>query len=372
MSGLLRAAYQDRLAAGAITADPGQLAAVDALSRLEVELVGARRGGLLSFEGAPKGVYLWGPVGRGKSMLMDIFFAAAPTTPKRRVHFTAFMAEVHALVNLWRTGDGADRRARFGLGPLLPAGGDDPIAPVARLLRRQARLLCFDELEVVDIADAMILGRLFEALFQRGVTLVATSNRPPDELYLDGLNRQLFLPFIAMLEERMEIVPVGGARDHRLERLRSAGTWFSPIDPDNQAAFDALWADMLGGEAEAGASLEVLGRRQFWPRAHGRFLRAHFASLCSQALGPADYLAIAERFGTVFLEAVPRLSPDRRDGAKRLAILIDSLYEARARLVVLAEAEPGAIYPAGEQAFEFQRAASRLEEMRSASWLEAA
>ncbi len=372
MPGLLRAASDQRLAAGAIQPDPGQNLAVAALSRLEVELAGARRGGLISWQGPPKGVYLWGPVGRGKSMLMDIFFAAAPMAAKRRVHFHAFMSEVHALVAIWRGGDAAERRARFGLAHLRSSNGDDPIGPVARLLRRQARLLCFDELEVTDIADAMILGRLFEALFERGVTLVATSNRPPDELYLDGLNRQLFLPFIAMLEAKMEIVPVGGPRDHRLERLRSVGVWFSPIDPDNEAAFDALWRDMLGGEAETGVSLEVLGRKQYWPRAAGRLLRANFASLCGQALGPADYLAIAERFHTVFLEAVPRLAPERRDEAKRLAILVDTLYEAHARLVVLAETEPAAVYPAGDQSFEFQRTVSRLAEMRSQEWLTAA
>jgi len=242
---------------------------------------------------------------------------------------------------------------------------------VADVIAGEARLLCFDELQVTDIADAMILGRLFEALFARGVTLVSTRNRVPDDLYRDGLNRQLFLPFIAMLKARMEIVCVGGERDYRTERLRAAGTWFTPIDPDNERTFDELWLGLLGGEAETGATLHVLGRHEHWPRAAGGLLRAHFSSLCVHALGPEDFLAIAARFHTVFLEQAPRLGPDRRNEARRLATLVDTLYEARARLVVLAASDPDAIYPAGDQAFEFERTASRLKEMRSAEWVEA-
>jgi cell division protein ZapE len=316
--------------------------------------------------GKPRGVrgaFLWGAVGVGKSMLMNLFFEAAPVRRKRRVHFHVFMAEVHALAGAWRSGDAAARAAQFG-----KIRGDDPIAPIARLIARRARLLCFDELEVNDIADAMILGRLFEALFARGVTLVATSNRPPADLYLDGINRALFTPFIAMLEERMELVPMMGARDYRLDRLRAAGAWFSPIDEANEQAFDTLWAQMGGGDA-TGVTLEVLGRRQHWPRAGGRRLRAHFASLCLQALGPADYLAIAARFDTVFIERLPRMGPELRDGARRLAILVDALYEAHARIAVLAAAEPHELYPAGDLAFEFRRTASRLAEMRSQAWL---
>jgi len=361
--GALRAAYDERLAARAISPDPGQAAAVEALARLEADLAAKGRG-LFGKPRGQRGVYLWGPVGRGKSMLMDLFFDAAPVKAKRRVHFEMFMARVHRLVNLWRSGTAAEKRAEFG-----HARGDDPIAPVADLIAREASLLCFDELAVNDIADAMILGRLFEALFARGVTLVATSNRPPDDLYKDGVNRQLFMPFIAMLEARMEIVEVAGAHDWRLDRLRAARTWFSPDDSDNEAQFDALWRDMLGAAEEVGVTLEVLGRTQHWPRAVGGLLRAHFASLCVHALGPSDYLAIAERFHTVFIEAVPKLAPDQRDQARRLAILVDTLYEARARLVVLAAVEPAEIYPAGDQAFEFQRTASRLEEMRSQAWL---
>jgi len=310
-------------------------------------------------------------------MLMDLFFDSAPVAKKRRTHFHVFMAEVHAHIDAWRKGDAAARKARFGQsGPALglafgqARGGDDPIQPTAELIAEDARLLCFDELQVTDIADAMILGRLFEALFAQGVTLVATSNRPPDDLYKDGLNRQLFLPFIAMLKERLEVVAVRGPVDFRLDRLRGARTWLAPADPDNQREFDRLWTDMLDGAPEPGASLEVLGRRLHLPRASGGLLRASFASLCEHALGPQDYLAIADRFHTVFLEDVPRLTPARRDAAKRFNTLIDALYEAGAKLVALAAVEPEALYPEGDGSFEFERTVSRLQEMRSTDWLE--
>jgi len=365
MPGQFRAAYDRRLVSGAMRPDPAQAPAVDALERLEIDLADARPAGLFRKAEAARGVYLWGPVGRGKSALMDLFFETSPVEPKRRVHFHVFMAGVHGLVNAWRNGDMAARQAKFGTHK-----GDDPVAPTADLIARGARLLSFDEFQVTDIADAMILGRLFEQLFARGVTVTATSNRAPDELYKNGLNRQLFAPFIEMLKARMQVVEVAGARDYRLDRLRAAGTWFSPIDPDNEAGFDRLWGEMLGGDAEIGATLEVYGRLQHWPRAAGRLLRANFHSICGEALGPSDYLAIAERFDTVFLEALPRLRAEDRSAARRLAILIDTLYEAHARLVVLAAAEPAKLYPEGEGSFEFERAASRLEEMRSEAWLE--
>jgi cell division protein ZapE len=317
-----------------------------------------------SVQSRPKGVYLIGPVGRGKSMLMDLFYETVEEPKKRRTHFHVFMGEIHRLIDAWRKGDAAARRARFG-----QHKGDDPIPPVADVVAEQARLLCFDEFQVTDIADAMILGRLFEALFARGVTLVATSNRHPDQLYKDGINRQLFLPFIDLLKMRLEVVEVGGGHDYRLDRLRAAGTWFSPNDPDNARAFDRLWREMLGAEEETGAELEVLGRRITLPHASGGLVRASFASLCSVALGPNDYLALAQRFHTVFLEDVPKLTPSRREEARRFVILIDALYEAKARLIVLAEAQPAQLYPKGDGAFEFERTASRLEEMRSADWL---
>jgi cell division protein ZapE len=364
MSGPFRTAYETRLRDGVIHPDPAQAGAVAALERVEADLAEARPGGFFRKPEAVRGAYIWGPVGRGKSLLMDLFCETAPVEKKRRVHFHVFMAETHKLVNAWRKGDAATRHARFG-----QARGDDPIPPTADVIARDARLLAFDEFQVTDIADAMILGRLFEHLFDRGVTICATSNRPPDDLYKDGLNRQLFLPFIAMLKQRMQVVEVNGARDYRVDRLRAAKAWFSPTDPDNEASFDRLWDEMLGGDAEVGATLEVFGRKEHWPRAAGGLLRAHFQSLCGEALGPSDYLAIAARFHTLFIEAVPRLTPERRDAAKRFSTLIDTLYEAHARLVVLAAAEPSVLYPAGDGAFEFQRAASRLEQMRSVEWL---
>ena len=364
----LRTAYQDRLARGAIRPDAAQAAAVEALARLEGELNDLSEPLIpLPFfkrPEPPRGVYLYGPVGRGKSMVMDLFFETAPTERKRRVHFHAFMAEAHGLIDVWRKGDAGARRARFGRHK-----GDDPVPPVAEALAGGCRLLCFDEFQVTDIADAMILGRLFEALWSRGVVLVATSNRAPDELYRDGLNRQLFLPAIAELKRRLEVVRVAGPQDHRLGRLLSARTWLAPLDraPD----FDALWRDQTDSAEERTTTLEVLGRKVPFERTVGGLMRSDFARLCGSALGPQDYLAVARAFHTVFLEGVPRLGPERRNEARRLVTLIDALYEAKTRLVVLAEAEPETLYPAGDGAFEFERTVSRLQEMRSEAYLTA-
>ncbi|HEX2802054.1 MAG TPA: cell division protein ZapE, partial [Phenylobacterium sp.] len=273
MASALQAAYDARIAAGEIRPDAAQAEGLAALVRLEHDLAGqtsaGRLAGLFRKPEGRRGVYLWGPVGRGKSMLMDLFVEVVATGRKRRTHFHVFMGEVHRLIGEWRTGDAAARKARFG-----QHKGDDPIPPVADAVARDAQLLCFDEFQVTDIADAMILGRLFEALFARGVTLVATSNRNPDQLYKDGINRQLFLPFIDLLKQRLEIVGVAGHHDYRLDRLRAAGTWFSPADPDNRRSFEALWRDMLGGEEESGAVLEVLGRKINLPHASGGLVRA--------------------------------------------------------------------------------------------------
>jgi len=384
MASALQAAYDARVREGVIRPDPAQAAALQPLIRLETDLAEEEpEGGILAmlrrrhYE-TPRGVYLVGPVGRGKSMLMDLFYETSTAGKKRRTHFHVFMGEVHRLIDAWRKGDRNARKARFGQHPNSSFrsafgrswDGDDPIPPVADVIAAEARLLCFDEFQVTDIADAMILGRLFDALFGHGVVLVATSNRQPGDLYQNGINRQLLLPFIELLKTKAEVVTIAGPHDYRLDRLRAVGTWFSPVDTDHRRSFDALWREMLGPEAEDGETVAVLGRKIHFPRAAGGLLRATFESLCSVPLGPNDYVAIAARFHTVFLDELPRLTASRREEARRLVILIDALYEAKTHLIVLAEAEPTRLYPAGDGAFEFERTASRLQEMRSASWLE--
>ena len=365
MGSRIRAAYEKRLADGRLTPDPSQVPVVEALARLEIDL---RRKGPLGglFGGRPEltGVYLWGPPGRGKSILMDLFFACAPEPRKTRAHFHAFMARVHGLIRQWREGDAAARKAVFGQWK-----GDDPIRPVADLIASEARLLCFDELQVTDIADALILGRLFEALFDNRVVLAVTSNRAPDQLYLNGINRELFLPFIDLIEARCEVVSVAGARDWRRDRLMGDRVWFTPPDAAARAGFETLWSDLKGEQDECPARLSVLGREVVIARTDGGLARATFAELCERALGPQDYLAVAERFHTLFVEDVPVLGPANHQAARRFVTLVDALYEAGTRLVALAEAPPEALYRKGVGAFEFERTVSRLNEMGGAEWL---
>ena len=358
MTSRIRNAYDIRVEEGVLTPDPAQQQVIAALERLETDL--AKRG---LFGRAPevKGVYLWGPPGRGKSMLMDLFYSATPEPRKTRAHFHAFMARVHDLVRQWRDGDAKARKAVFGT-----HRGDDPIPPVAKLIASEARLLCFDELQVTDIADAMILGRLFEALFEEKVVLAVTSNRAPGDLYKNGINRQLFTPFIDIIRERCEVVESTGARDWRLDRMRSARVWHTP---DGRAEFETLWRELKGGEPEEPAHLTVLGREVVIDRTAGSMARATFAQLCGRALGAQDYLAIARRFHPLFLEDVPVLGPANHHEARRLVTLVDALYEAKTRLIVLAAARPEALYTEGVGAFEFERTVSRFNEMQSQDWL---
>jgi cell division protein ZapE len=353
---------EKRIAEGTLTEDAGQLAAAQALTDLHESLASWRikDGWFRHKTPPPRGLYLWGGVGRGKSMLMDLFFKTAPVAQKRRVHFHEFMQETHARIGAWRK-----RLER-------KKGQDDPIPPVAKAIAADARLLCFDEFQVTDIADAMLLGRLFEQLFDIGVVVVATSNRVPDDLYRDGINRQLFLPFIAELKDRLDVMEVGSGVDHRLQQLTAAPVYYTPLGSEADAALDEAWKRLTQGAEPQSCTITVHGRAVPVPREAAGVARFTFAELCARPLGAADYLAIAAQFHTLLVGDVPQLTPDKRNEAKRFVTLIDALYEAKTKLVMSAAAEPDDLYPAGDGAFEFERTASRLMEMRSETYLAAA
>lgn len=308
----------------------------------------------------PQGLYLFGGVGRGKSMLMDLFFDTVPLQKKRRVHFNAFMLECHDRIHQWRQAKKAGT---------LPNAGDDPIRPLARRIADEAWLLCFDEFHVVDIADAMILGRLFLALDQYGVVIVATSNWPPDDLYKNGLQRDLFVPFIHWLKRRFEVLHLDSPTDYRLGRLKDQPVYFYPLGPAAQAKLQAAWDVLTDGERGQADTLELKGRTLQVPRAAKGVAWFSFDALCRQPLGAADYLAIATHFHTVILDGIPRLTPEQNNETKRLQVLIDSLYEHRAKLIIAAETPPAGIYADGRLAFEFERTVSRLMEMQAADYL---
>ena len=315
---------------------------------------------------APRGLYIWGGVGRGKTLLMDLFFKHTPHQAKRRIHFHEFMIETHARIDHWRKASNGARRKNKGFDKSAP---DDPIPLVAYEIAQQARLLCFDEFQVTDIADAMLLGRLFEKLFSYGVVVVATSNRFPDDLYKDGLNRQLFLPFIEELKQRLDIYELVSAKDYRLGALSAAPVYYSPLGPAATKAMNAAWSRIASGAREAREQIEVQGRILPVPCAARGAARFGFDDLCAQPLGSQDYLAIATRYGTVFIDNIPIMGPEKRNEAKRFVTLIDALYDRRTKLVCSADAEPDALYVEGTGAFEFERTASRLTEMRSDAYL---
>jgi cell division protein ZapE len=355
------AAYAELVSAGELRPDPAQSRAVAALGRLERSF-DSRRGGFLGLFGGkssgPCGVYLWGPVGRGKTMLMDVAFAEIDAEPKRRVHFHAFMLETHQRLR-------SARQSEQG----------DPVEAVAEQIAEEARLLAFDEMMVTNPADAMILSRLFGKLVERGVRVIATSNRPPRDLYKDGLNRELFLPFIDLIERRFDVVEVNGPTDYRMERLSGVKVWHMPNGPEATGALsDAFFklTDYSVEDRDKVPSEELAvggGRTLHVPKSLKGVAVFSFKRLCAEPRSAADYLAIAQRYHTVIIVGIPVMSRDMRNEAARFTALIDVLYEHRVKLLASADSEPSGLYPAGDGSFEFQRTVSRIEEMRSADYL---
>lgn len=349
-------AYRARVAVQGLHADPAQAEAAARLDALADALAVWKPNSWFKKQPAPRGLYVWGAVGRGKSMLMDLFYDHAPITKKSRVHFHEFMRAQHAFLRKARGGaDGGDR------GSLLERA--------AKRVAARARLLCFDEFAVSDITDAMILGPIFKHLLALDVVIVATSNRPPRDLYKNGINRQLFEPFVTFVEQRFDVLELAAERDYRLERLMAAPVYYAPLGPAADAAMDASWARLTLGSKPMPMSLDIDGRMLHLPRTAAGCARVTFSQMCARALGTGDYLEIARRFHTVLIDGIPKLTPNLREEAARFRLLIDALYEAKTKLVCSAEAEPDKLYPQGDQSFEFERTASRLMEMRSAAYL---
>ncbi len=346
--------YSARVAGGLIKADPAQQVVLPLLEELRVHLNGAPpRPSLRALFGkqpdGPGGLYLWGGVGRGKSMLMDLFVGAV-SAPKRRVHFHAFMQEIHA-----------------GIHAARKSGAQDALIPVAAAVAADVKLLAFDEMQINDITDAMIVGRLFEQLFQAGVVIITTSNRAPDGLYENGLNRQLFLPFIDLLKTRMAVHELVSVTDYRQDVLVGSQVYFSPADGVARDEINRIWAGLSGGESHE-LTLHVQGRKVVLPRFHNGVARATFWDLCGHPLGAADFLALADAVRVLILDDVPRLGRGNYNEARRFVILIDTLYEARVQLVMSAADVPDRLYLEGSGAFEFGRTASRLREMQGEGW----
>jgi cell division protein ZapE len=360
------AAYRARLAERRLKPDPVQALAAEKLESLHRALKGydpgsngggwrARLGLARAPDPAPHGLYIFGGVGRGKSMLMDLFFATAPVERKRRVHFNAFMLEIH---------DRLYKEQQDG-----PRAAEHPMAALAAQIAEDAWLLCFDEFQVTNIADAMILGRLLEALFAKGVVIVTTSNLAPDDLYPNGLQRERFLPTIELIKQQLDVIELEGGVDYRRERIKSTPVYYTPLGRASSDALESMFMYLTDGESGGPRRIAVQGRTLTIARAARGVAMTDFAALCEQPLGPADYVALATRFHTLVLDGVKALKPEQRNEAKRFVTLIDELYEHRVKLVCAAEAPPERLHPEGEHAAEFKRTVSRLHEMQSEDYL---
>ncbi len=349
---MLLDSYAEKVREGELRDDAAQAIVVAQLDRLAQTLEARERRGaigkLLGKNGTPKGIYIYGDVGRGKTMLMDLFFAALAVQAKRRIHFHAFMQDIHKRRQALKDGD--------------------VVTQIAMDLAKQAQVLCLDEMQISDIADAMIVGRLFQALMANGTVIVTTSNQTPDELYKDGLNRGLFLPAIKLMKSNFDVVSLASSTDYRLGRVKAWESFVTPLGLQADAHVQKIWERLTDVPRGEPLEIPVLGRSLHVPEgAHG-CARFSFADLCEAPLGPPDYLTLASHFQTVFVENIPALKTSQRNEAKRFVLLIDTLYDAKRHLVASSAQQPDRIYPHGDHRFEFARTISRLQEMQSAAW----
>jgi len=373
-SGKLKSAYNALVSKGQIEPDPAQIELITKLDKLLVQVstkrlsnksssLGWLFGKKADAENAVKGLYIWGDVGRGKSMMMDMFFDALPNKRKRRAHFNDFMTDaqdrIHAHRKAYEAGETKE---------------EDPIPVIAKTLSQDAAVLCFDEFTVTDIADAMILGRLFEAMFAEGVTVVATSNVEPQNLYLNGLNRKIFMRFIDLLVENIEVFELSAKTDYRLEKLDQAPVYYQPLNKASRQAMQDTWLRLTGGQKGEPESLTIKGRELIVPNSASGVALVSFDLLCQESRSALDYLALARRFHTIMIENIPIMHAEHHNIAKRFILLVDTLYDNHVRIVISAQAKPEKLYQAksGTEAFEFERTISRLHEMESREYIGAA